>query len=225
MVKWNFNAWGNKYDDLLPDNGIPYELNRRLQLRMFEAGIVLEGGSIEVNGAGVVLTTEQCLLNKNRNPNLSRVAVEDYLREYLNVSEIVWLKEGIAGDDTDGHIDDIARFVADDTVVCGFESDASNSNHHILKENLEILARRFKNVVRLPMPGASDLPASYANFYIGNSAVIVPSFKHSNDRVAADILQECFPSRRIVTVPCSAMVHGLGTVHCCSQQEPAVQSS
>jgi agmatine deiminase len=153
MVKWIFNAWGNKYQDLLADDRIPHELNRGLQLPMYEAGIVLEGGSIEVNGAGSVLTTEQCLLNKNRNPHLSREEIESYLKEYLNVSRILWLREGIAGDDTDGHIDDIARFVDQDTVVCAFEEDPSDENYEILKDNYERLLTFDLNVVKLPMPG------------------------------------------------------------------------
>lgn len=224
MVKWTFNAWGNKYDDLLADDKIPYELNRHLGLPMFESGIVLEGGSIDVNGSDTVLTTEQCLLNKNRNPNLTRREIEAYLKEYLNISDIVWLKDGIAGDDTDGHIDDIARFVSEDTVVCAFADDASDSNYAVLKENYEILRQRVRHVLKVPMPGQTSLPASYANFYIGNRAVVVPQFGDPNDRRALDILQQCFPTRQMVGVPCSDMVHGLGTLHCCSQQEPSVEA-
>ena len=226
MVKWTFNAWGNKYDDLIADDRIPAELNKNLRLPVFEAGIVLEGGSIEVNGAGTVLTTEQCLLNKNRNPQLSRSEIEEYLKEYLNISKVLWLREGIAGDDTDGHIDDIARFVSRDTVLCAFEDDTADENYKILAENYDRLLRGFGlNVVKLPMPGYigdrhARLPASYANFYIGNAAVIVPIFDHPNDRPALDIIQRCFPGRRVVGVRATAMVHGLGTVHCCSQQEP-----
>ena len=225
MVKWKFNAWGEKYEDLLNDNRIPYELNRIENLPMFEPGIVLEGGSIEVNGAGIVLTTEQCLLNRNRNPELSREDIENYLKDYLSVSSVVWLKEGIVGDDTDGHIDDIARFVDRETVVCAFEDDPSDENHELLKENFELLKQSGFRVIRLPMPGfvgddQGRLPASYANFYIGNGAIVVPQFGHANDQRALDILRDCFPGRRIVGVNCTAMVHGLGTIHCCSQQEP-----
>ena len=227
MVKWEFNAWGDKYNGVLGDEEIPYVLNQRLGLPVFDAGIVLEGGSIEVNGAGTVLTTEQCLLNKNRNPKLNRQEIESHLKEYLNVSRILWLNQGIAGDDTDGHIDDVARFVNRNTVVCAFEEDTVDENHEILKENYERLLRFDLNVVKLPMPGfVSDadlrLPASYANFYIGNGAVVVPVFGHANDRRALDILQKCFPSRRVVGVHSTAMVYGLGTIHCCSQQEPRV---
>jgi agmatine deiminase len=225
MVKWIFNAWGNKYEDLLNDNRIPYELKRTVALPMFEPGIVLEGGSIEVNGSGAVLTTEQCLLNQNRNPHLDRRQIESYLGEYLGCSRVVWLKEGIVGDDTDGHIDDIARFVDEDTVVCAFEDDPADENHRLLKESFELLTEQKFRVIKLPMPGVvgdrhARLPASYANFYIGNGTVVVPQFGHTNDQRALDILRECFPGRRIVGVHCTAMVHGLGTIHCCSQQEP-----
>lgn len=227
MVKWTFNAWGNKYDDLIADDRIPVELNKDLRLTMFEPGIVLEGGSIEVNGAGVVLTTEQCLLNKNRNPQLNRSEIEDYLREYLSVSTVLWLREGIAGDDTDGHIDDIARFVNANTVLCAIEDDPADENYDVLKDNYDRLKSFGLNVVKLPMPGYvgdrhARYPASYANFYIGNSAVIVPVFGHANDRRALDVIRDCFPSRRVVGVECTTMVHGLGTIHCCSQQEPAI---
>jgi agmatine deiminase len=228
MVKWIFNAWGNKYDDLLADNRIPHELNESLRLPLFEPGIVLEGGSIEVNGRGLVLTTEQCLLNKNRNPNLTRADIEKCLTEYLNVQQVLWLKEGIVGDDTDGHIDDIARFVDENTVVCALAEDRSDENYKILKENFETLCELVPNVIPLPMPGyvaVSDvrLPASYANFYIGNEAVVVPIFGHRNDGRALGIIKECFPSRKVVGVHATAMVHGLGTIHCCSQQEPKAQ--
>ena len=225
MVNWIFNAWGNKYDDLIGDDRIPGELNKTLSLQMFEPGIVLEGGSIEVNGTGMVLTTEQCLLNQNRNPHLNRTDIEEYLKKYLNVSDVLWLREGIAGDDTDGHIDDIARFVSNDTVLCAFEENPADENYKILKENYDRLLEFGLNVVKLPMPGYvgdrhARLPASYANFFIGNSAVAVPIFGHANDQRALDIIRECFPSRRVVGIHATAMVHGLGTIHCCSQQEP-----
>jgi len=226
MVKWRFNAWGDKYDDLIGDDRIPGELNKTLRLPVFEPGIVLEGGSIEVNGAGTVLTTEQCLLNKNRNPQLSREQIEEYLREYLNVSRVLWLAEGIVGDDTDGHIDDIARFVDENSVVCAFEDDPADENYEILADNYKRLISFGLDVVKLPMPGYvgdrhARLPASYANFYIGNDAVVVPIFGHTNDQRALEIVQKCFRKHRIVGVHATAMVHGLGTIHCCSQQEPA----
>lgn len=232
MAKWTFNAWGDKYEDLKQDNSIPYEMNKLMKLPLFEAKIVLEGGSIDVNGSGTVLTTEQCLLNKNRNPKLSREEVENYLKEYLNVSNVLWLKEGIAGDDTDGHVDALARFTNKNTVVCAFEEDKNDENHCILEKNFESLKNMKDengnklNVIKIPMPGfvgddeGSRLPASYANFYIGNSAVAVPVFGHENDKKALSILRGLFPNREVVGINCKAMVHGLGALHCVSQQEP-----
>lgn len=232
-VHWEFNAWGNKYDDLLEDRAIPKKLSEFLKLKSFRPGIVLEGGSIDVNGTGTVLTSEQCLLNKNRNPSLTKERIEQYLKDYLNVSNVLWLREGIAGDDTDGHIDDIARFVGQNTVVCAFEDDENDENYPILKENYNLLLEmkdengKNLNVIRLPMPGfvgdkEGRLPASYLNFYIGNSAVAVPVFGHENDKKALEILQKQFPSRKVVGINCTAMVYGLGTIHCRSQQEPQI---
>ncbi len=234
IVKWNFNAWGDKYEDLKQDNSVPYEINKEMNLTMFEPKIAFEGGSIDVNGSGTVLTTEQCLLSKNRNPKLSKTEIENYLKDYLNVSNILWLKNGIAGDDTDGHVDEIARFVNKNTVVCAFEEDKSDENYEILEENYELLKNMKDengnklNVVKLPMPGfVSDekgrrLPASYANFYIGNYAVAVPVFGNENDKKALGILSRLFPSRKVVDIDCKAMVYGLGALHCISQQEPRV---
>ncbi|MBI5390981.1 agmatine deiminase family protein [Candidatus Woesearchaeota archaeon] len=230
LVKWKYNAWGGKYEDLLPDNQVPYDMNQQLKLPMFEPGIVLEGGSIEVNGKGTVLTTEQCLLNKNRNPKLSKKQIEQYLKDYLNVTNVLWLKEGIVGDDTDGHIDDIVRFVDQHTVVCAFEDDPKDENHSLLKENYELLCNmkaedgKQLRVVKLPMPGFvgddnGRLPASYANFYIGNKAVVVPIFEHQNDTKALKILERLFPTRKVVGINCKTLVYGLGTLHCVSQQE------
>lgn len=233
MSKWIFNAWGGKYDALLKDNQIPYAMNKELKLRMFETNIVMEGGSIEVNGKGTLMTTEQCLLNKNRNPDLSREQIEKYLSDYLNVRHFIWLKEGIEGDDTDGHIDDIARFVNPTTVLCAYEEDTSSKNHAILKENFEILENATDqdgtklNVIKLPMPGVVPahehaLPASYANFYIGNTKVLVPTFGTKNDAKALEIIQSVFPDRKVVGVDATYLVYGLGTFHCMSQQQPTV---
>ncbi|HLC62620.1 MAG TPA: agmatine deiminase family protein [Candidatus Nanoarchaeia archaeon] len=230
MVKWMFNAWGNKYDDLKEDNIIPYEMNKKMKLKMFEPKIVLEGGSIEVNGTGTLLTSEQCLLNKNRNPNLTKTQIEQYLKDYLNVSNILWLKEGIVGDDTDGHIDDLARFVSQNTVVCAFEDNPDDENYEILKKNYELLVKMKDekgnrlNVIKLPMPGfvgdkEGRLPASYCNFYIGNEAVVVPVFGHEDDKKALEILQKRFPERKVIGINCTSMVYGFGALHCVSQQE------
>jgi agmatine deiminase len=232
MVRWRFNAWGDKYDDLKRDDRIPEELNKFLNFRMFKPEIFLEGGSIDVNGCGTVLTTTQCLLNPNRNPHLSQSEIEDKLKEFLNVSKVLWLEEGIAGDDTDGHVDDIARFVNPNTVVCAYEDDPQDENYAPLKANYELLQQITDQenhplkIIKLPMPGpvlAEDefrLPASYANFYIGNESVAVPIFGHPNDAKALAILEKCFPDRRVVGIRCEDMVYGYGTIHCSSQQQP-----
>ena len=231
-VSWIFNAWGEKYPELMADAAIPDLINQDLRIRLFRPGIVLEGGSIDVNGCGTLLTTEQCLLHENRNPSLSQEEIEGYLREYLGVSKIIWLKEGIAGDDTDGHVDDIARFVDPLTVLCAYEDDPEDENYLLLRHNYELLCRetdqegRPLKVIKLPMPAPVGserrLPASYANFYIGNDAVLVPVFGDKNDGKALQIIQEAFPGRKVVGINCREMVAGLGAVHCVSQQQPAV---
>jgi agmatine deiminase len=228
--KWIFNAWGGKYADLMKDTHI-FEDKSLIPHPCFEAGLVLEGGSIEVNGAGTCLTTEQCLLNKNRNPQLSRAKIEQFLKDYLGVSHIIWLKEGIEGDDTDGHIDDIARFTDKNTVLTVFEEDEKDANYEVLKRNWEDLKRATDqdgkkwNVVKLPMPGIvaeedERLPASYANFLIANESVLLPVYGHKNDKEAARILKEVFPKKEILPVRCNDLVFGLGAIHCVSQQEP-----
>ena len=232
MVVWIFNAWGEKYPELMGDSRIPCLINDDLKLECFMPGIVLEGGSIDVNGEGTVLATEQCLLNKNRNPSLGKEEIEAYLKEYLGVSKVIWLKQGIAGDDTDGHVDDVARFANLTTVLCAYEEDLEDENYLALKENYELLCKESDQdgnplkVIKLPMPGRVGeerrLPASYANFYIGNEVVLVPVFGHRNDKVALKIIQEAFPDRKVVGINCQEMVQGLGTIHCISQQQPAV---
>lgn len=229
-VNWIFNAWGEKYAELMGDSRIGSLIKEDLKMEYFQPGIVMEGGSIEVNGCGTVLTTEQCLLNRNRNPSLNKEKIESYLKEYLGVSKVIWLKEGIAGDDTDGHVDDIARFVNPTTVLCAYEDDPDDENYLPLKQNYELLCRETDQdglpltVIKLPMPGKVGaqrrLPASYANFYIGNDVVMVPIFGHRNDKKALKIIQEAFPERKVVGISCREMVHGLGTVHCISQQQP-----
>ena len=229
---WRFNAWGGKYQDLAQDDRVPDQLSDVLGLPEFRPGLILEGGSIEVNGAGLCLTTRQCLLNPNRNPLLSQQEIERALRDSLGVERILWLDEGIIGDDTDGHIDDIARFADRDTVVCAVESDPSDPNFPILRSALERLQRISKNaslfrVVELPMPEpvSADwgrLPASYANFYIANELVLVPVFGQDRDQTALAVLSELFPDRQVAGIPASDMVFGLGAVHCLTQQQPAV---
>jgi agmatine deiminase len=234
---WIFNAWGNKYAELKKDDSIPSRLEPILKLRRFSPGIVMEGGSIEVNGAGCVLTSEQCLLNPNRNPELSQAEIEQHLQDYLGVTKVLWLGEGIVGDDTDGHIDDLARFVAPDVIVCAVEEDRMDANYEILQDNLARLrsmtdeSGRAFEIVTLPMPGIVDgestaardlerLPASYANCYIANSVVLAPVFGHANDARAVETLQHLFPTRQVVPINCEPLVWGMGTIHCVTQQQP-----
>jgi len=234
---WRFNAWGDKYPELIEDDQVPKLLEPILRVPRFEPGIVLEGGSIDVNGAGSILTTEQCLLNPNRNPPLIKSQIERYLENYLSASNVLWLNEGIVGDDTDGHIDDIARFTAPNVIVCALEEDPTDANYQLLQDNYRQLqsmtdadGRPFE-VVTLPMPGivggtSTDkrnlerLPASYANFYIANNVVLTPIFGHRNDERALQTLQQLFPDRRVVGINCEPLVWGMGTIHCVTQQQP-----
>jgi agmatine deiminase len=235
MVHWNFNAWGGKYEDLIRDGHIPYFISEKLRMTYFRPGIVLEGGSIDVNGAGSVLTTEQCLLNEKRNPGRSRSDLERYLAEYLNSPHVIWLKSGIAGDDTDGHIDNLARFVSPSTVLCAYEPDERDENHVALKENYDILLESKDQdgapleVVKMPMPAVKRtslrgrnrrLPASYLNFYIANGAVLAPVFGQKSDDEALGIIRNVFPDREVVGIDCSDLVYGSGALHCITQQQP-----
>jgi agmatine deiminase len=194
-------------------------------------GIILEGGSIDVNGKGTMLTTEQCLLNQNRNKRLNKKQIEAFLNDYLGASRVIWLKEGIAGDDTDGHIDDIARFVGERTVLCAVEENASDANHAALEDGFGLLQKSLDQdgepleVRPLPMPGPVNspfgrLPASYANFYIGNAAVLLPVFGHANDEKAVSVLEEHFRGRKVVPIHCEPLLYGLGGIHCVTQQQP-----
>jgi agmatine deiminase len=230
MVHWIFNSWGEKYAGLLKDRQIPDVINGQMRLKCFEPGIVLEGGSIDVNGKGTLLTTEQCLLNKNRNPHIKKGKIEKFLQDYLGVTHIIWLKNGITGDDTDGHVDDIARFVNPTTVVCAYEdeddenSEALRKNYQLLRQSTDQDGKSIK-VVKLPMPGnvtydGKRLPASYMNFYIGNKTVLVPTFNDENDKVALSILQKFFLKRRVVGINCLDLICGFGAIHCISQQQP-----
>ena len=231
VTDWIFNSWGKKYAPWDHDDAVPQHIARIFQLPIVQPGIVLEGGSIDVNGNGTLLTTEQCLLNPNRNTQLDRPEIEDYLKQYLGVTNILWLKEGIIGDDTDGHIDDVARFVRPDTVVCAVEKKASDANYEVLKQNYEDLKKMQDQnghpltVVTIPMPNAvvyegNRLPASYANFYIANQMVIVPTFRCSEDEQALRILRDLFPNRKVIGIDCVDLVWGLGTLHCSTQQHP-----
>ena len=234
ITDWEYNAWGGKYPPYDLDDSVPSRLNETLRMPAFRPGIVLEGGSIDVNGRGTLLTTESCLLNPNRNPGLTRRQIEDKLLEHLGARKVLWLGDGIAGDDTDGHVDDLTRFVGPSTVVSAIEDDPADENYRTLRDNLARLrgmkdeAGRPLEVVPLPMPPAiycddHRLPASYANFYIGNGAVLVPVFGHRRDDVACETLARLFPGRRIVPIACTGLVWGLGAVHCVTQQQPAAR--
>ncbi len=238
IVRFRFNAWA-KYRDWKKDDRIPEQAARALKLRLFRAkaeprDVVLEGGSIDVNGRGTLLTTEECLLDPTvqvRNPGLSRAELESTLRVCLGVTNVLWLGKGIAGDDTHGHVDDLCRFVGPRTVVLCRETDPHDANHQPLEENRERLAgMRLEDgskieVVPLPMPAAlhfdgQRLPASYANFYVANNAVLVPTFNDPNDRVVLGIFAELFTDRQVVGIHAVDLVWGLGTIHCLTQQEP-----
>ena len=233
IVDWGYNAWGGKYPPFDLDDVIPTKIGERFGLQVYHPGIVMEGGSVDFNGNGTLITTTACLLNKNRNPHLNQQQIEEYLQNYYGVKQILWLGDGIVGDDTDGHIDDITRFVNEDTVVTVVEENKNDENYHLLQENLEqlktmrLLNGKQLNIVELPMPDAviyedQRLPASYANFYIANSAVVVPTYRCANDDKALDILQQCFPDRKVVGIDSTDIIWGLGSFHCLSQQEPEV---
>lgn len=229
-TKWRYNAWGDKYPHDLDDR-IARQMANVLDVPLYERPTVLEGGSIDVNGTGALLTTEACLLNPNRNPDLAREQIEDELRAGLGVEQIIWLGDGIAGDDTDGHIDDLTRFVAERTVVTVVESDSHDENYAPLQENLARLRDvRIGNmqldIVELPMPPAivyegQRVPASYANFYITNRSVLLPGYHCDTDEVARQLLAEVFPGREIVVIDCRDLIWGLGAFHCLTQQVPA----
>ena len=233
VTDWVHNAWGGKYPPYDLDNNIPPKIAARLKLRRFENNLVLEGGSIDVNGRGLLLTSEQCLLNKNRNPHLTRTQIEQHLKDYLGVRQVLWVGEGIEGDDTDGHIDDITRFFKPDGFITCIEANRHDPNHHLLAANLERL-RGFRtpaggkfDLVPLPLPKpfgfkGQQVPASYANFLIINGAVLVPTFRQKKkDATACGIIGDCFPGREIIPIDCYDLIWGLGTLHCISQQQPS----
>ncbi len=233
IVDWNYNAWGDKYPPYDLDDVIPTRIAEHYGLPVYYPGIIMEGGSVEFNGAGTLLTSTACLLNPNRNPHLNQEQIEGYLRNYYGVEQIIWVDEGIVGDDTDGHIDDTVRFVNADTVLTVVEPNKQDENHAILQHNLKqlqqmrLLNGKQLNIVELPMPDAvvyedQRLPASYANFYISNQHVIVPTFRCDKDDQALSIIQQCFPERTVVGIDSTEIIWGLGSFHCLSQQEPAV---
>ena len=233
IIDWGYNAWGYKYPPYDLDDVIPTLIGRELNIPVFHPGIVMEGGSVDFNGQGTILTTTACLLNKNRNPHLSQKEIEGYLYNYYGAEQVLWLGDGIVGDDTDGHIDDITRFVNEDTVVSVVEANKNDDNYNLLKENIDTLHTmrlangKQLNIVELPMPAAVEyegqrLPASYANFYIANSIVAVPTYRDKSDDKALSILSSCFPDRKVVGIDSTDIIWGLGSWHCLSQQEPEV---
>jgi agmatine deiminase len=227
-VKWRFNGWA-KYENHLRDEAAGQAIPLLVKTDFWQPDMVLEGGSVDVNGAGLLLTTEECLLSpiQARNPLLKREEIETILSDYLGADRVLWLRNGLVGDDTHGHIDDLARFTDRDTVVIVTEQDRTDPNYEPLLENLEILSHYPVRTRRLPMPAplwfdGQRLPASYANFYIANRMVLVPTFNDPNDRVALSVLAECFPDRSVVGINCTELVWGLGTLHCMTQQQPAL---
>ena len=225
VVDWDYNAWGGKYPPCDLDEVVPTRIAEILGLPVFYPKMILEGGSIEVNGAGACLTTEGCLLNENRNPDLSREEIEKRLRDYLGVHEVLWLGQGTEGDDTDGHIDNLARFVSERTVLAIVENDRANPNHAPLQENRRRLREIKLDVIELPTTRRMTredlvLPASYANFYIGNTVVLAPTYADSNDEAALSILRNAFPERRVIGIDCRELIWGLGAFHCLTQQQP-----
>lgn len=233
VVDWGYNAWGGKYPPYDLDDNIPTKIANHYNLPVFYPNIVMEGGSVDFNGKGTVLTTTACLLNKNRNPHLTQEQIETYLQNFYGIEQILWLGDGIVGDDTDGHIDDITRFVNEDTVVTVVESNKNDENYEILQENLKLLNKmrllngKQLNVIELLMPEPvicedQRLPASYANFYIGNAAVIVPTYRCKQDEIALNILEKCFTDRKVIGIDSTDIIWGLGSFHCLSQQEPYI---
>ena len=231
LIKWKFNAWGGKYS-YQKDRLVSSKLARILNLKPFETDLVLEGGSIDVNGSGVLMTTEECLLNPNRNPQLKREQIEQSLKNFLGVKKIIWLGKGIEGDDTDGHVDEIARFVSTNKIVIGMDRDENPYNYQVLIENRKRLRNTTDEdgkpfeIIEVPMPskvraGKLTLPASYVNFYIGNKCVLVPIFNDKNDTKALGILRDLFPKRNVVGIPAVPLIYGQGAIHCMTQQEPA----
>ncbi|HVR72841.1 MAG TPA: agmatine deiminase family protein [Planctomycetota bacterium] len=232
LVSWRYNSWGGKYGPWDLDDAVPGKLGAVLGLPVVETGMVLEGGSIDVDGEGTLLTTRSCLLNPNRNPSLNAVEIEERLRRWLGAERVLWLGDGIVGDDTDGHVDDLTRFVAPGRVVTAVEREERDPNYLPLHENREMLrgmtdaAGRKLEVIDLPMPPpifheGHRCPASYANFLIANRSVLVPTFRSERDALAIGILREVFPGREVTGIDCSDMVWGLGAVHCVTQQQPA----
>jgi agmatine deiminase len=233
IIDWSYNAWGNKYPPYNLDDNIPTLVAAAYQIPVLYPNVIMEGGSVDFNGKGTLITSESCLLNPNRNPLLSRAGIEAYLQAYYGVDQVLWVKDGIVGDDTDGHIDDTVRFINEDTVLAVVEKNKSDDNFEILQRNLadlktmRLLSGKQLNVIELPMPDkivyeGQRLPASYANFYIANGLVVVPVFNCPADDQALRIIEASFPGRRVIGIDSTDIIWGLGSFHCLSQQEPFV---
>jgi agmatine deiminase len=231
VVDWEYNAWGGKYPPFDADNAIPKRIAQQLGLPVVSPGWVMEGGSVEFNGKGTVLTSKACLLNKNRNPSLSQSEIEEKLSTYYGVDQVLWVEDGIVGDDTDGHIDDTVRFVNEDTVITMVETNSNDENHALLNHNLGLLKKmrllsgKPLNIIEIEMPSpvydsGLRLPASYANFYIANKSVIVPTYRCKKDELALETIQKCFKDKEVVGIDSTEIIWGLGSFHCLSQQEP-----
>jgi agmatine deiminase len=231
IVDWGYNAWGNKYPPFDLDDQIPTLIAAAYNIPVLYPGIVMEGGSVDFNGEGTLITSESCLLNENRNPQLDRAEIEEYLQAYYGVDQVLWIRDGIAGDDTDGHIDDTVRFVSAGTVLAVVEENRADENYSLLQQNLKDLKRmrllngKQLNIIELPMPDkviydGQRLPASYANFYIANGLVVVPTFRSAKDEKALRIIGEAFPDRSVIGIDSTDIIWGLGSFHCLSQQEP-----
>ncbi|HEX4054835.1 MAG TPA: agmatine deiminase family protein [Tepidisphaeraceae bacterium] len=232
IVDWAFNAWGGKYPPYDDDDAVPTRVAEELGLPVFYPGIIMEGGAVDFNGAGTILTTTDCLLNKNRNPKQNKSGIEKYLKDYYGQKKVCWLTGGITGDDTDGHIDDLARFISPTKIVIGVEDDPKDENDRVLRDARRQLQKltdqdgRPFEIIEIPMPGLVEydgqrLPATYVNFYFVNGALLVPTYRdRHNDRKALRILQDHLPGRKVIGIDCVELIWGLGAIHCLSQQEP-----
>jgi len=235
-IKWNYDGYGGKFTELLPDNEVFFDLKNLINSKMINTDIALEGGAIDSNGLGSILTTEECLL-ENRNFGKSKEENNLFLENLIGARNIVWLKKGLLNDHTDGHIDEIARFVSPSKILCAYEENEENENYERLNENYKILENAFDQdgnifeVIKLPMPhmhyeeGEKDhhgkqAPVSYTNFYIGNKTVLVSIFNDENDEKAMEIIRSCFPDRDVIGIDCRDLIYGGGAIHCITQQEP-----
>ena len=231
FVNWIFNSWGEKFN-WHKDNEAPEAVAEYLDIAHWDVNVVMEGGSLEVNGLGLCMTTKQCLLEEKRNPDLTPEQLEGYLKDYLGITKVLWLEDGLENDHTDGHIDTIIRFVNENTVVCSIDTNVEDPNHATMQRNLDLLKTftdqdgKPLNIIELPLPRnrleleGDRLPPTYANFYIGNGFVVVPTYGDPNDQRALDILKPLFPDREVIGLSSRAIINGGGSFHCVTQQQP-----